>query len=323
MSTRTDAASGDTASAFIVHGGDYEHTLELGASADERIRLRYRPLPVRQIFEGMLQSRQFEICEFSLANYMTLRANGHDWLIGLPVFPYRAFRHGLAVARRESGLTRLADLEGTRVGVEDYSMTAAVWFRGLLNDEHGIDHRAITWVTRGEQRFPFPRDANVETTDAPLEQLLLDGAIDALLGFELEDSARPPATRRLRTVLSDPRAEEEAYYRRTSIYPIMHCVVIRSDVLEREPGVAGAVCAAYAEAKDRAYRRRLGSTLAPWGKAHWARTFELFEDDPLPYGLTPSNRRVVERLAGYLVQQGFIPRLPDIDALFAAGLTRP
>ena len=317
MSSRAVAAPEHTASAFIVHGGDYEHTLDLGASADDRIRLRYRPLPVRQIFEGMLQSRQFEICEFSLANYMTLRANGHDWLIGLPVFPYRAFRHGLAVTRRESGLTRLADLEGTRVGVEDYSMTAAVWFRGLLEEEHAVPANAVRWVTRTKQRFPFPPGANVQTTERDLEDLLCEGEIDAMLGFALEDAARPPAERRLRPVLADAQGAEQAYYRRTSIFPIMHCVVIRNDVLESTPGIAKALYQAYESAKTHAYRRQLGTTLAPWAKAHWARAFEFFDGDPLPYGLTPGNRAVIERLALYLRQQGFIGALPDVSALFA------
>src|SRR5687767_11579207 len=96
-----------TRTELAIYGGDYEHTLDLGGPTADGIRLRYEPMPVRQIFEGMLQSRAFEICEFSLANYITLRANGQDWLAAVPVFPYRAFRHGLALVRRESPFTSL------------------------------------------------------------------------------------------------------------------------------------------------------------------------------------------------------------------------
>jgi 4,5-dihydroxyphthalate decarboxylase len=95
-------------------------------------------------------------------------------------------------------------------------------------------------------------------------------------------------------------------------------VVIRADVLEANPAVAQAVSSAYVAAKARAYQRQLGSTLMPWGKAHWARTFELFGGDPLPYGLTPVNRLVVDRLAHYLENQAFIESVPDLDSLFAA-----
>ena len=93
----------------------------------------------------------------------------------------------------------------------------------------------------------------------------------------------------------------------------------RNDVLEKHPGVIEAVQNAYARAKANAYRRRLGATLAPWGKEHWAGTFELFGHDPLPYGLTPENRRVVATLAAYLQRQGFIDAMPDVDRLFATG----
>ena len=108
-----------------------------------------------------------------------------------------------------------------------------------------------------------------------------------------------------------------AYFARTAIYPIHHCVVIRNDALEREPALADAVFGAYAAAKERAYRRQLGTTLAPWGKTHWTSTFERFGGDPLPYGLTPANRAVVDRLAGHLREQGFIETKPAIDAVFA------
>jgi 4,5-dihydroxyphthalate decarboxylase len=300
-----------------IHGGDYEHTLGI-AGAWRDVDLGYQTMHVRDIFVGMLETRRFEACEFSLANYITLRARGEDWLTAVPVFPSRAFRHSLAMTRRESSITRLGDLAGRRIGVEDYSMTAAVWFRGLLQEEYGVDPRSIAWVTRAKQRFAFPAGANVETTTEDLEGLLCDGAIDALLGFALRDARQPTSERRLRPVLADAQAEEREYYRRTSIYPIMHCVVIRSDILEKHPALPAAVCEAYASAKARAYARQLGTTLVPWGKQHWVNAFELFGGDPLAYGLTPANRMVVERLALYLKQQGFIEAVPEIENLFVA-----
>jgi 4,5-dihydroxyphthalate decarboxylase len=298
-----------------VSGGDYEHTLGI-TGLYQHLRLRYEPMRVQDIFVPMLESRRFEACEFSLANYITLRGTGQHWLTAVPVFPNRAFRHGMAVTRKGSPLESLAQLAGKRIGVEDYSMTAAVWFRGILQDEHGVDLRSIRWVTRSKQRFALPAGANVDTTDADLEDMLGGEALDALLGFTLRDNLLPPPERRLRTVLADPRSEEEAYYRRTSIYPIMHCVVIRNDVLEKNPALGAAIFEACAAAKERAYRRQLGATLVPWGKNHWARAFELFGGDPLPYGLTPANRFAIERLAQYLEQQGFVRGIPPTEVLF-------
>lgn len=303
-------------SEIVISGGDYEHTLGMpGTYAG--VRLGYETPGMQGLFADMLEYRRYEVCEFSLANYLTVRAAGQDWLTAVPIFPYRTFRHSLAVVRRGSDLVSLARLAGKRVGVEDYSMTAAVWFRGILQGEYGVDLRTITWVTRAKQRFPFPAGARVETTTRDLEDLLCDGGIDSFLGMSLRDSALPPGERRLRPLLRDAQAEEQAYFERTSIYPIHHCVVIRNDVLEREPRLVDGICGAYAAAKERAYRRRLGTTMVPWGKPYWADMFERFGGDPLPYGLTPANRRVIEQLAGYLREQGFIATEPSIDAVFA------
>ena len=187
---------------IVIHGGDYEHTLGIAGVHGDGIRLNYEPMRVQDIFVRMLETRVFEVCEFSLANYITLRGTAQHWLTAIPIFPYRAFRHSLAVTQRDSALTKLDQLAGKRIGVEDYSMTAAVWFRGLLQEEYGVDPRAVSWVTRSKQRFPFPAGAQVERTDADLEDLLLEGRIDALLGFALKDALLPPDQRRLRPLLT-------------------------------------------------------------------------------------------------------------------------
>lgn len=301
---------------FTIRGGDYEHTQSI-AGVYAGVRLGYDGSGTQGLFAEMLERRCYEICEFSLANYLTLRATGQDWLTAVPVFPYRAFRHSLAAVRLDSDLVSLSQLAGKRVGVEDYSMTAAVWFRGLIEEEYAVGHREITWVTRAKQRFAFPAGARVETTTHDLEGLLVDGAIDAFLGVSLRDSALPAGERRLRALVNDVQREEEAYFARSSIYPIHHCVVIRNDVLERNRDLVAAVCSAYAGAKERAYRRQLGATMVPWAKENWARMFQRFGGDPLPYGLTTSNRMVIDRLARHLQTQGFIPQVPATDAVFA------
>jgi 4,5-dihydroxyphthalate decarboxylase len=301
---------------IIIRGGDHEHVVGIAGDHANGVRLGYEAMRLQDIFVAMLEKRQFEICEFSLANYIVLRANGQHWLSAIPVFPFRAFRHSTALTCRDSALTDLAQLAGKRVGVEDYSMTAAVWFRGLLKQEYGVDHRSVKWVSYAKQRLPLPRGASVEFTDRDLEDLLCDGGIDAMLGFAARDSRLPPPQRRLRTLLPDPQVVEEDYYRRTSIYPINHCVVIRNDALDRNPALAGAVYNAYASAKQRAYRRQLGATLVPWGRVHWERTFGLFDGDPLPYGLTPQNRLVVAQLVQDLHEQGFIANVPALEELF-------
>ena len=305
---------------IVVRGMDYEHTLGI-AGVHRNVTFGYEVMSVRKTFVAMVPGRALEVCEFSLANYLTLRGTGHDWLTAIPVFPYRAFRHSLPVTRKESRLTSLSQLAGRRIGVDDYSMTAAVWFRALLREEYGVDHRSITWVTGPVQRLPRPAGAKVETTERDLETLLNEGALDALLSIEPRDARLPATERRLRRLLLDPEREERAYYERTRIFAIHHCIVIRNDVRERFPDIVDTLYGAYEAAKSRAYQRRLGTTLVPWTSAHWTRTLDLFGGDALPYGWTAANRSIVERLATNLHEQGFIPAVPEVDRLFAMPAT--
>jgi 4,5-dihydroxyphthalate decarboxylase len=225
--------------------------------------------------------------------------------------------------RNDSALSDFSQLRGKRVGVDDYSMTAAVWLRGLLRSEYGVDHRGITWVTPRQQRFPLPPDANVEQVDTTeaggsLEARLLAGSIDAALGFSFADAGRPAAERRLRTLLADPETAERAYYRATGLFPIHHCVVVRTDVLDRLPGLPRALLAAYEAAKTRAMEQRAQSLL-PWPVHDWARDMAFFGGDPMPYGWSDVNRRNLATLARYLYEQGFVRDEPEVDRLFVSG----
>src|SRR5688572_33454913 len=102
---------------IVIRGMEYEHTLGV-PGLHRGVTLGYAPMRIQETFDAMVPGRALEVCEFSLANYLTLRATGHDWLTAIPVFPYRAFRHSLAVTRKDSVLTNLIELRGRRVGGE-------------------------------------------------------------------------------------------------------------------------------------------------------------------------------------------------------------
>ena len=299
---------------ITIRGGDHDHVRELAGVCDGTA-LAYEAMSLQELFPAMLATRCYEVCEFSLANYLILRGSGQHWLTALPVFPYRALRHSLIITRQESPLRNLSAIAGRRVGVPDYSMTAAVWVRALLLAEYGVDHRTITWVTPRKQRLPIPQGTRIEYADSELESLLLAGKLDAMLGFSPRDAMLPEHERRLRTVLPDTESAERDYFQRTGIFPIMHCVVIRNDVLARFRGLPEAVARAYADAKARAYALRSPSVL-PWGAAQWEEDIALFGGDPLPYGLNAVNRMVVGTLAAGLHEQGFIDPVPELDSLF-------
>ena len=301
-----------------VVGGDYEHTQSVTGIWNS-IQIRYTIGPLREVFVKMLNERCYEVCEFSLSNLIMLKDRGANWLHAIPVFPYRAFRHSTIYVRNDSPLRTPADLRGKRVGVPDFSMTAAVWTRGILADQYGVHWSDFQWVVNGKQRFGALPGVPLQTIIGDLEIMLLDGEIDALLVPQTVDEQKPTAERKLRSLIGDAQRAEEEYLRAFGIYPINHVVVIRDDATRRLPGLARALFDAYDQAKERAYARRLGTTLVPWSGRYWKNTFDKFGGDPLPYGLNETNRKVVARLAKHLHDQKLIAREPDVHALFLPG----
>lgn len=298
-------------------GGDHEHTLELD-QVREGVHIRYRTEPLMPVFEKMIAERCYEACEFSLSNYIMLKDRGAEWLTGIPVFPQRAFRHANFYVRNDSDLD-LADptrIAGKRIAVPDYSMTLAVWMRGVLHDQYRVHWSSLQWVVGASPRFATLAGLSYETSRKDIEQALLDGDVDILLAPRTRDEKLPREQRQLRRLIGDPQRAEEAYLASTGVYPINHVVVIRDDTLERVPGIARVLHAAYEACKARAYERRLGTTFVPWGARHWTQAFEKFAGDPMQYGLTPGNRNVIERLCAYLLDQKLIGRIPRLQDLF-------
>ena len=302
-----------------VCGGDYEYTLNF-AGVTDGVEVTYRVVPIMELFARMIRERAYEACEFSLANYIILKDSGAEWLDAIPVFLNRNFRHDIIYVRKDSKLREPADLRGCRVGVPDYSMTAAVWARGLLNEQYGVNWRDIAWhCEAAHSRFAAPEGARVTIVEGDLEQMLIDGEIDAFITTTLRDERLPQAERRLRRLIPDVENAEREYYRTTGIYPINHCVVIRTDVLERMPDLPRVLFDRYTTAKRDAYRRRVGATLLPWARLNWSDVFDFFGGDPIAFGLTDANRMVVSKLIDYLHEQNFISKKPVLESLFVPG----
>jgi 4,5-dihydroxyphthalate decarboxylase len=250
---------------------------------------------------------------------MMMRDRGADFLFALPIFPSRPFSHIALRVAKTSPLRDPSELKGKRVGVPDYSMTAAVWARGLLEEEFGVHWSEIEWVTGMTSRFEPPATVRLTRTAADLEDLCVSGEIDALVIPHPREEGRPPSERRLRTLIPDNEAHERRRFGQTGFHPINHCVALSADALTREPDAPRRIFAAYVAAKRRALSRHLGSTLMPWGEARWADMLETFSGDPFPYGLTPANRRVAQTLAALLEAQELVSAAPNLDEIFAPG----
>lgn len=303
---------------MIVLGGDYEHTQGFNSSVGSGVPLEYQPRVITDLYRMILSRGSFEASEFSLSNLAMYRDKGDDWLAAIPVFPSRVFRHSCVFVPKDSPLQSFADLRGKRVGVIEYTMTAAVWVRGHMLEDFGIHWSDVEWISGASRRFPPPEAAKVAQTATDLEELLLKGEIDALLMPKPKDLAKPLRERRLRHIFPDVRSVEAGFFDRTGLFPIMHTAVIRKEALAANPWAPHAIFETYARAKAMALKRRLGTTMLPWADMHWDGVMDRF-GDPLPYGLTSLNRRNIETLGRFLLEQQLISSPVRVDDMFVAG----
>lgn len=311
--------------------GDYDRTRGLadGSVAIPGVELRYVALEPGELFVRAVRDREFEVAELSLSTYLNLVGRGDDGFVGIPVFPARSFRHGCIWIRRDGPVRRPEDLAGRRVGTMQYQLTVNLWLRGILEEDHGVAPEAVTWVVGGQEapgggeRAPLALPPAIRVEPVPagrtLNELLLDGAIDALASPHtpgIVAEGRPGIVR----LWPDVRAVEQAWYRRTRLFPIMHLVVLRRDVHEREPGLAGAIFEAFRAAKAAAVARlRFTGTLAamvPWLVADLEETEALMGPAWWPYGVA-ANRAELATATRWAARQGITSRVLGVDELFA------
>ena len=281
----------------------------------------------REIFDRMLETQEFDACEMSSSEFIRYAVRGDCPLVAIPVFPSRVFRHGYITVDHRT-VTAPKDLAGKRIGVPLYAMTAAIFIRGLLQHDHGVDFSGVTWVEGGlndtkphgsPSKIPLVRPVTIEPHSASksLNDQLEVGDISAIISSGIPHAIkRNPNIQRL---FPDYHQQEKDYYRRTRIFPIMHLVVIRRDLYERHPFVATSLFNAFCEAKAIAAKkmRELGTLryMLPWMAAEMDEIEEVFGGDPWPYGIE-ANRPTLEALVQYLADQSLIPEPVPVDSLF-------
>ena len=281
----------------------------------------------RQIFDRMAKNLDFDACEMSSSEVISRLAAGRNEMVALPVFPSRVFRHGFITINRKA-VKSPKDLEGKRIGVPLYTQTAALFIRGLLQDEYGVDLSGVHWVqgaTNAPEAHgnpsapPLLRHVSIEqnVSGHSLSELLATGDIQAILGSGLPTTLRTnPDVQRL---FPDFHALELDYYRRTRIFPIMHLVAIRRDVYEKYPFIATSLYKAMSEAKDLALAkmREVGALryMLPGMVAELDEIDAIFGGDPWPYGVE-ANRPTLEALVRYMAEQSLITAPIPVEELF-------
>ena len=281
----------------------------------------------RALFDRMAARQEFDASEMSTSEYVSRFAAGKCPFVAIPAFPSRMFRHGFITV--DSRVVKTPkDLEGKRIGIQLYTMTAAVWIRGLLQHDHGVDLSTVQWVEGAiEEPRPHgnptvlpplkPISIVANTSGKSLSELLEAGDIQAVVGADVPSAIRRvPHVKRL---FPDFRAEERAYYRRTKIFPIMHLVVLRREFHERHPFAATSLFNALEESRSLAQRRMryIGALryMLPWLPAELDEIDEVFGGDPWPYGIEP-NRPTLEALVRFLADQSMIAAPVKLEDLF-------
>ena len=294
----------------------------------EGIELNYLVMSVEEIFWRMMKYEEFDISELSMGAFLTAAARGRRPFVAIPVFPSRTFRHRCIFINTASGIQRPEELRGKRMGVPEYSMTAAVWLRGLFQHEYGIPPSEIHWIQAGEEQpgrkdrvdFEMPPGVRLDSkNDRTLNEMIASGEIDAMMSPRMPSCFLEGAPN-VRRLFSNYRQAEMEYFAKTSLFPIMHVIVIKRAIYEKDPWVAQTLYKAFCEAKDLCMRELYDTNILrvslPWTSAEYEDTRALMTADYWPYGLT-SNRMNLETLNGYLYEQGLIKRRLKLDELFA------
>jgi 4,5-dihydroxyphthalate decarboxylase len=311
---------------FASWGYDRIRPLLDGIVRPDGIDLRVLVVEPPHHFYRMLHHGEFEASEMSLSWYTRTLFHEPRPFEAIPAFPSRMFRHSAIYVNDDANIRSPSDLRGKRVGCPEYQMTLAVWVKGILQDLYDVPIDSVTYHTGGleepgrrEVPMDLPDGIVVEPIgdDRALSQLLEAGEIDALYGPEPSSFRRSSKVRRL---FEDYPSIERRYLQETGIFPIMHTVVIRQDVLAAHPWVARELLTALESAKQIAYEDlfELGAVMhmLPWLPAHAEETREMFgTDDWWPYGVEP-NREALDTFLRYSYEQGLCPRRVEVDELF-------
>jgi 4,5-dihydroxyphthalate decarboxylase len=300
--------------ALVTRG--HTEALKDGALNPRTFEFDYEEVPaIIQAFRRMVRGLEFDIAEMAITTYICARAHGKP-ITAIPVFLMRQFHHGGILHNTDVGIRTPKDLEGKRVGINrGYTVTAGLWARSILQHEHGVDLKSITWVLSGDEHVAeYKAPANVVPIEEgkKLDEMLVSGEIPAATGVQVDAPNVNPLI---------PNALEAGLeaVRQRGLYPINHTLVVKNELLEAHPELAVDIFNTFAAAKDLYVQRlKAGQIEEPSEQDKINERVMEITGDPLPYGVE-SNRVVLEAILQYCVEQGILTQPYSVEELFAAG----
>lgn len=297
--------------ALVTRG--HTQALKDGSVKPRTTELEFEEVPqIVQAFRRMVRGLEFDVSEMAMTTYITAKAHGKRFT-AIPVFPMRAFHHGAVLYNTKSGIQSPKDLEGRTVGVNrGFTVTTGVWARGILQHQYGVDLTRITWVLSGDEHVAEWKPPSHVVPIEPgktMEELLVSGEIPAAIGVQVDSPDIKP-------LIPNPKDAGLDALRERGLWPINHTVVIKDELLSAHRDLAPDLFHAFAEAKRPYLRRLAGGEIAQPSRDDdvFRRVMEVI-GDPLPYGVAP-NRRMLETMVQYAVEQGIIARPIAIEELF-------
>jgi 4,5-dihydroxyphthalate decarboxylase len=288
-------------------------------------------LDLHEIFSRFAAGREWHVSEMSFAKFSAQATAPDSDIVGLPVFPSRVFRLSSFYVNTKKGIRDAGDLKGKRVGLPEWAQTAAVYSRGWLHHDAGVPLTSVEWVQAGietagrTEKVALDLPAGLVLRREPgktLNEMLAKGEVDAVM------TADPPSCFRnghpdVARLFPDFRRMEADYFARTRIYPIMHVLAMRKDILAEHPWLARNLCLAFEESKNRCLERLRDSGASrapvPWMAHYIAELEELFGSDIFPFGIA-ANRPTLEAFLRYSYEQGIAKRQARPEDIFPPGI---
>jgi 4,5-dihydroxyphthalate decarboxylase len=331
-----NAATASSKLSLIVSGYKLDRTEALidGRVQVEGCDINFEESGIGDINTNVFSGPQtLDVTEIGLHPFMLAYANEgfRDYSL-LPIFPIRVFRHKSIFIRTDRGIKGPEDLRGKKVATPGFSSTSLTWLRGIVQHEYGVKPEEIQWVQSSKdssakvagkvskQESMVPKGLSVSKGPEGKDEsdLLESGDVDALF-HAAEPRAYVEGHPKVARLFPDFRTTERAYFKKTGIFPIMHAVIIRNNLIEQHPWLPKAVFDAYSKAKKLMYDhlKKMGwATISlPWAAQEIEETCALMGDNFWPYGIKP-NRKALEALFQYSYEQGLASRELTIEELF-------
>jgi 4,5-dihydroxyphthalate decarboxylase len=275
--------------------GDHVVTsaLKRGDIASTRVILDFADVKVpNTAFKRVVRDLEFDVAELAIVTFLMAKAQGAPLTL-LPAVLMARFQHPFLVYNAERGPLRPGDLSGRRIGIRSYTVTTAVWIRGILANDYGVDLGSIRWVTFEEAHvagFIDPPNVEPARADQDMLAMLLAGDIDAAILPGVSDP-------RIATLFPDPAAAARQWQQKYRAIQINHMVAVKTALCQAEPQAVREVCRLIEDSKHAA-------GLPGPGQA-----------DMNPLGIE-QNRRNLDVAIDMTFQQGLIPRRFAVEELF-------